>query len=170
MILIWRKIIVKKLLSKIFKKKEKDSAVQPTDNVVSQNDIISFRQGFDLTELPVVSLYHNDMPFNFLLDTGSNDSIIDSNALDRMEYTLLDREGQLYGMEGNAETVKVCNIVLSYNGKDYPYEYNIRDMSVAFSNIKAETGVTLHGIIGSKFFNKYKYVLDFELLVAYSKK
>lgn len=157
---------IKSLFNK-FKKKNTNIA---STNIVNTNDIISFRQGFDLTELPVISLYQNGTPFNFLLDTGSNDSIIDSNILSKLEYTMSDKKNSLLGMEGNTEIVEICNISLSYNGVNYPYDYNIRDMSAAFGNIKAETGVTLHGIIGSKFFNEYKYVLDFELLVAYSKK
>jgi hypothetical protein len=42
-------------------------------------------------------------------------------------------------------------------------------MKEAFGHMKQDTGVTLHGIIGSKFFNKFKYVLDFDELIAYSK-
>ena len=53
---------------------------------------------------------------------------------------------------------------------DYTCEYVIADMSAPFNDIKRETGVTLHGIIGTKFFAKYNYVIDFEKLVAYSKK
>ena len=132
--------------------------------------VISFGPGFALTELPVISLYQDGESFNFLLDTGSNDSIIDSNILNRIKYTESDKKNSLFGMEGNKQDVHICNIVLSYDGIDYPYEYNIVDMKLPFGNIKAETGVTLHGIIGSKFFNKYKYVLDFDKLVAYSKK
>lgn len=147
---------VKQLLSTIFKKK--------------QNNIISFGQGFALTELPVISLYQGETPFNFLLDTGSNDSIIDSNVLDKIKHEMSDKETKLFGMEGNRQTVKKCSIIVSHNGVDFPYEYLVCDMKEAFGNIKAETGVTLHGIIGSKFFNTYKYVLDFESLVAYSKK
>ena len=147
---------IKKLLN-IFKRKD-------------NKDVISFGPGFALTELPIISLYQGENHFNFLLDTGSNDSIIDSNILDKLEYDMSDKQNSLFGMEGNKEIVSICNITLSYNGVDFPYEYNIRDMSAAFGSIKTESGVTLHGIIGSKFFNKYKYVLDFDSLIAYAKR
>jgi hypothetical protein len=151
------------LFSNIFRKRK-------DNNEIDKDKVISFEPGFALTELPVISLYQGDQSFNFLLDTGSNDSIIDSNVLDRIEHVMTEKQNKLYGMEGNVKNVKVCNITLSYKDNDYPYDYNVQDMSVAFGNIKAETGVTLHGIIGSKFFNTYKYVLDFESLIAYSKK
>ena len=34
--------------------------------------------------------------------------------------------------------------------------------------IKLEYGINLHGILGSTFFQKYRYVLNFDELVAYS--
>lgn len=151
------------LFNNIFRKKK-------DNNEIDKDKVISFGPGFALTELPVISLYQGDQSFNFLLDTGSNDSIIDSNVLDRIEHVMTEKQNKLYGMEGNAKVVNICSITLSYKDNDYPYDYNVQDMSVAFGNIKAETGVTLHGIIGSKFFNTYKYVLDFESLIAYSKK
>lgn len=147
---------IRQLLNALFKK--------------NKHDTISFRPGFELTELPIISLYQGDDYFTFLLDTGSNDSIIDSNILDKIEHTMTDEKSELYGMEGNAHEVHKCNITLSYGNDEFPYVYLINDMKAPFSRIKAETGVTLHGIIGSKFFNKYKYVLDFDKLTAYSKK
>lgn len=147
---------VKQAILRLFKKKKDTS--------------ISFGQGFALTQLPIISLYQGDKVLNFLLDTGSNDSIIDSNVLKDIEHTMSDEKSSLYGLEGNAQEVGKCSITLSYQGLDYPYEYIVCDMTGPFSKIKAESGVILHGLIGSKFFNTYKYVLDFESLIAYSKK
>lgn len=147
---------VKQAILRLFKKKK--------------NTAISFGQGFALTQLPIISLYQGDKVLNFLLDTGSNDSIIDSNVLKDIEHTMSDEKSSLYGLEGNAQEVGKCSITLSYQGLDYPYEYIVCDMTGPFSKIKAESGVILHGLIGSKFFNTYKYVLDFESLIAYSKK
>lgn len=160
--------MMKRLFKLFNKNKEKEE--KESENLISPKNIISFRAGYDLTELPVISLYQGGNVFNFLLDTGSNDSIIDSNILDKMEFTESERKSQLFGMEGNPQDVKCCNITLSYGTEDYPYEYVICDMKEAFGRIKKESGVTLHGVIGSKFFNAYKYVLDFESLIAYSKK
>ena len=75
----------------------------------------------------------------------------------------------LFGLEGKRRLVKACRICLSYKGGQYEYDYLISDMKDAFTNIKQTTGVTLHGILGSKFFNTYKYVLDFDKMIAYSK-
>jgi hypothetical protein len=145
--------MIKKLFNKLFGKIEK----------------ISFQQAFDLTEMPIITLYQGEKKFNFLLDTGSNNSIIDSNILDQIERKIINEKSSLFGMEGNVKEVSMCKIILSYKDKEYEYKYLIQDMKAPFDNIKNSTGVTLHGIIGSNFFNEYKYILDFNELVAYSK-
>lgn len=163
-------IKIGQLISNWFNHKKTEDDHKSSEELISPSKIISFKAGYDLTELPIISLYQDGKTFNFLLDTGSNDSIIDSNVLDKIQYALSDRQSELYGMEGKPQKVDCCSITLSYGNDHYTYEYVICDMKEAFSRIKAESGVTLHGIIGSKFFNAYKYVLDFESLIAYSKK
>lgn len=145
--------MIKKLFNKLFKKIEK----------------ISFKEAMDLTEMPIITLYQGDKKFNFLLDTGSNNSIIDGNILDQIEHKVINERSSLFGMEGNVKEVSMCRIVLSYKDREYEYKYLIQDMKAPFDNIKNTTGVSLHGIIGSNFFNEYKYILDFSELVAYSK-
>lgn len=132
-------------------------------------DAMSFQNSMDLAELPVVTFRQGDKKINFLLDTGSNNCVIDSNFLKSIDHEMLNLETNLYGLEGNAQKTKVCLIKMSYKGKEYEYPYVVQDMSAAFNSIKKETGVTVHGMLGSKFFNEFKYVLDFKELIAYSK-
>lgn len=132
-------------------------------------DAISFQNSMDLAELPVVTFRQGDKKINFLLDTGSNNCVIDSNILKSIDHKMLDVETNILGLEGNAQKTGVCTIKMSYKDKEYEYPYVIQDMSAAFDFIKKETGVTVNGMLGSKFFNKFKYVLDFDELIAYSK-
>ena len=130
---------------------------------------MSFQNSMDLAELPVVTFRQGDKKINFLLDTGSNNCIIDSNILKNIDNKMLDVETNILGLEGNAQKTGVCTIKMSYKDKEYEYPYVIQDMSAAFDSIKKETGVTVNGMLGSKFFNEFKYVLDFDELIAYSK-
>ena len=133
------------------------------------SDAISFQNSMDLAELPVVTFRQGDKKINFLLDTGSNNCIIDSNILKNINHKMLDVETNILGLEGNAQKTGVCTIKMTYKDKEYEYPYVIQDMSAAFDSIKKETGVTVNGMLGSKFFNEFKYVLDFDELIAYSK-
>lgn len=137
-------------------------------NDIKKNEM-SFKEGFDLTEMPVVTFKCGDRKLTFLLDTGSNNSIIDSNVLDSIPHEMTDETSDLFGLEGNTVKTRICRIRLTYKDTDYEYDYLINDMSQCFGQIKRDTGVTLHGLLGSNFFNRFKYVLDFDSLIAYSK-
>lgn len=132
------------------------------------NDKMSFRESMDLCELPIVTFINNNKKLNFLLDTGASGSIIDSNSLEGLSFTKLDKIGDIFGMEGTKQEVTYISMSLGYKGKAYDDEFQVIDMSSPFGNMKAEYGVNLHGVLSSTFFQKYQYVLDFQELIAYS--
>lgn len=131
---------------------------------------MSFKEAMDLVDLPVITFYNDGKKFNFLLDTGATMSVIDSNVLDNFSHKKLDDTGTIYGMEGNKIDVSYVRALLEYKGMNYEEDFQVVDMSTAFNQVKAESGVTLSGILGSLFFRRYQYILDFESLIAYSEK
>ena len=138
-------------------------------------DIMSFRESLDLTDLPIVTFKIGgtkkpDGKFNFLLDTGCTISIIDKESSNLLPLTIVEGESSVYGMEGNEIACSMGALKLLYKDKPYIELFQIVDMSSAFKKLKAENGVTIHGVLGTKFFEKYKYVIDFNELIAYSKK
>lgn len=132
-------------------------------------DAMSFQNSMDLAELPVVTFRQGDKKINFLLDTGSNNCIIDSTSLKSLKHQPLDITSKVSGIEGIESKEKVCILKLNYKDKEYNFPYIVKDMKPIFDSIKKETGVTVNGMLGSKFFNEFKYVLDFDELIAYSK-
>ena len=132
---------------------------------------ISFKESLDLTSIPIVTFENNGRKINFLLDTGASKSIINSSELSTCKYeTIKGVCSILTGMDGIPRNTEYVKLVLSYNGKEYVDNFQKTDMSAAFNAIKRDTGVNIHGVLGTAFFNKYKYVLDFDKLIAYSKK
>lgn len=129
---------------------------------------MSFRETMDLCELPIVTFMNNGKKLNFLLDTGASKSVIHSEALDGLTYKSLNKSGDVYGIDGKRQDASFISMSIGYKGKDYSEEFQSIDMSIPFSNLKSDFGVNLHGILSSTFFQKYKYVLNFDELVAYS--
>ena len=130
---------------------------------------MSFREAMDLVELPVVTFYNKDTKLNFLLDTGSDLSYINKSILPSLEYKEVNESRNIISVGGNSQTLGCCDMTVTYRNQKFIDRFYIGDLDEAFRAIKAETGVQIHGILGSKFFTKYKYILDFESLVAYSK-
>ena len=130
---------------------------------------ISFKESMDLTELPVITFINNNIKLNFLLDTGSNNSFINKSILNMLDYKELNGASNIIGFDGNKIKNSICKMKIEY--KDYIFDttFNIADLDASFNVIKQEDGVQLHGILGSLFFQKYKYILDFQSLIAYMK-
>lgn len=135
------------------------------------NNKISFKETMDLCDLPIVTFVNDNQKINFLLDTGASRSVLDENVLKEKELKYMESEntGTVYGMEGNAVEVKYVNMDITYKDNVYNEWFQVVDMSKAFSAVKQESGVNLHGILSSTFFERYKYVLDFADLVFYTK-
>lgn len=131
---------------------------------------MSFREAMDLVELPIVTFYNKDTKLNFLLDTGSDLSYINKSILPSLEYKEINESRNIIGVGGNSQSLGCCDMTVTYRNQKFTDKFYISDLDEAFGAIKAETGVQIHGILGSKFFAKYKYILDFESLIAYSKK
>ena len=140
------------------------------ERIKRNNRKMSFREAMDLAEMAVVTFYQGDKKFNFLLDTGSNYSHISKEAAKEIQGEIMKAQAKVSGI-GEGTTSGVCRTTLSYKGVNYDIDLSITDhLTDAFAAIKTETGVQVHGLIGNQFFQKHKYVLDFEELVAYTKK
>lgn len=133
------------------------------------NSKISFKEAMDLVELPVVTFYNGDKKLNFLLDTGSNVSYINSSIIPLLVHEKTDKEMNTIGIEGNKVSNQFCKMSVTYKNRVFEEEFSITDLDEAFSVVKQESGVQIHGILGSKFFERYEYVLDFKELIAYIK-
>lgn len=128
---------------------------------------ISFREAMDLAELPVVTFYNGDKKINFLLDTGSNISYLNESIVSSLVTESTGEESNIIGIEGNKVNCKICKMIIRRKNQEFEEEFSIADLDKAFSIVKKESGVQIHGILGSRFFEKYKYVLDFKDYIAY---
>lgn len=146
-------------------------AVAVTSGVIAgvrkKSSEISFREAMDLAELPVITFYNGDKKINFLLDTGSNISYLNESIVSFLVTESTGEESNIIGIEGNKVNCKICKMIIRRKNQEFEEEFSIADLDKAFSIVKKESGVQIHGILGSRFFEKYKYVLDFKDYIAY---
>lgn len=136
-------------------------------NKMKDKTKISFKEGLDLTELPIVTFKHGDIKLHFLLDTGSNISYINESVVKELDAEDLNACSSTVGVGGNDIETRHYNIKIGYKDQEFIEEFGALDLSASFASIEAESGIKLHGILGNRFFEKYKYVLDFRELIAY---
>lgn len=130
---------------------------------------MSFMESLKLTGFPIISFENNKRFINLLLDTGSNNSIINTNTLKDLIYENLEGNSQVFGLNGEDQKGGYVSLPLGYKGKTYYMECLSINMEPTFTKMKQQFGVTIHGILGTDFFERYKYVLDFNEMIAYSK-
>lgn len=135
--------------------------------IKKKNSEISFREAMDLAELPVITFYNGDRKINFLLDTGSNISYLNKSIVSSLVVESTGEESNIIGIEGNKVNCKICKMIIRRKNQKFEEEFSIADLDKAFRIVKEESGVQIHGILGSRFFEKYKYVLDFKDYIAY---
>jgi predicted aspartyl protease len=135
--------------------------------IKKKNSEISFREAMDLAELPVITFYNGDRKINFLLDTGSNISYLNNSIVSSLVVESTGEESNIIGIEGNKVNCKICKMIIRRKNQEFEEEFSIADLDKAFRIVKEESGVQIHGILGSRFFEKYKYVLDFKDYIAY---
>lgn len=103
----------------------------------------------------------------FLVDTGSDLSIINSAHLDRFKL----KEQEIYGgsreaIGFNGETAavkKVANANLLIGETLNHSSFYSLDLSKLCKSIEAKTHVTISGIIGADLLKKYNCVIDYQL-------
>lgn len=132
---------------------------------------IPFKEAMDLINLPIVTFEHNGNKLHLMLDTGSDDSYINSKIANVLCPIKAD-ESSIPVITGTGETTAAGRVLLDlvYNGNRFLNYFFLMDLDNAFKAITDERGLEIHGIIGNRFFKKYEYKLDFESMMAHSKK
>lgn len=129
---------------------------------------MSIRESMNLISLPVVTFENNGEKYNFIIDSGANDSIINKEC--DIVSTPHRQSNDVSGISG--ETMKCSTVLINFKYKDKTFEtlFNVINLNDLFNTIKENYGVTVHGILGTNFLDKYNYVIDFKDYKLYRRK
>lgn len=129
---------------------------------------ISFKESLDLTDLPVITLLYGKHKFNLILDTGANRSYLNESLVKKLNIPTTDTSLATITAQDRIENVpRTPAIELKYKDYTITVEFAVIDISSAIHQIKKETGVTIHGFIGTDVLAKYKYILDFKKCILH---
>lgn len=132
--------------------------------------VIPFKESVDLVGLPIVTFTNNGQKLHFLLDTGSDDSYIVPSILDKLVIiSKQDLSDHIITAGGNMQSDGNVTLSISYKNHTFINTFKINHMEAVFEKAFSTSGIVVHGILGSIFFNKYNYILDFKELQATSR-
>ena len=127
---------------------------------------ISFKDTIDKTGLPIVSFSQNDKHFDFIIDTGAEYSVINSNSLESLKYIELEGNGVVYGIEGNEKETTSIGVVLYIDDKEFTEVFQITNVP-GMEVVNNMYGTNVIGILGSQFLIRYKFIIDYEKFHIY---
>ena len=136
---------------------------------IRKGEIASFKSTMELIGLPIITFYSGEKKYHFLIDTGSNYSYLE-RSVDITKKVVEGSEDVFYGSAGVEQKSISAEIELHYNKAKYPCVVKVADLKEAFSKVKEEIGITISGILGTDFLNKFKYCIDFKEQVIYARK
>ena len=138
--------------------------------VEEHNRTIPFDSSYEDSGLPVVTLTNNNKEFNFLVDTGANQCVLNERHLEEIEHEVLEGTGTMFGMEGNIQQVTYVKVELSKEDTVFKIPFQVINIDNAFGRVEKDYGITIHGVLGTQFLEKYKSKINFiERTLSYGK-
>lgn len=117
--------------------------------------------------LIVVQLFNNNICL--LLDTGSNQNIIDKRIYEifKDKIQLNDEVKQITTL--GEPLINSFEVILPFVFERVEYEepFVCVENIEGFNAIKEESDIQLHGILGNNFFLKYGWIIDFDKIIIY---
>lgn len=123
---------------------------------------------------PLIKMTVYGKRYNFVLDTGATINVLDSKVLEDIPIGVDIELKKGKGFIGAGDTAKqssqVCTLPLTYNKQLFTESFDITNLSEMFDYVEKKEGVRIHGILGSGFFKKHQWTIDFDKMVVWTGK
>ena len=132
---------------------------------------VSFKQGFISPNIPIVTFYQKNKELNFILDTGSDENVVNKEALKELEHEMLEvseKNKKILNGLGGGQEAQECTITFASEDAKYTEKFLVVDLSRPFESIRKQHCIPLHGMLGSNFLRRNNMTLDFKNLAAYN--
>lgn len=135
-------------------------------NIAQEKFKVSFKKHFSKINVPLIKMKINGKLRYFLVDTGSEMNILGSEifkTLPKESYSkVMGQSVSVTGFTGKTEEKPVILTNLSFKNDKYEdISFIISDITCIFNYIKDNSKIEIAGILGSCFFNKYRWSIDF---------
>ncbi len=129
----------------------------------------SLYHGLNQTKLPIIVVEIEDKHLCFILDTGSTCCLIDSNVVEYFK-DIVEPIGDycISGIDGARHKVDVVILPFNFEGHTYKPKFCIQPLSDAFKGIEEDSGIQIHGLLGTDFLIENKWIIDFKELNTHS--
>lgn len=123
--------------------------------------------GLEKAGFPLILTTDNPKNLCFLIDTGStNDVIFDFVYKHFKDYFTHTTDSQnIMGIDGSLQPTIIVNAALRFDDLSYKAPFVVLEANDAITQVQAETGIQIHGVLGTPFLLKNKCLIDFDKLI-----
>ena len=124
--------------------------------------------GVQKTGLPLIVTSGKLKNMCFLIDTGSTHNTLFDFVYEHFkdEFKLLNCTCKIMGIEGHYKEVPTIEATFNFEGRDYTSTFSVLDASEAIAQIQEETGMQIHGVLGTQFLLENGWSIDFESCIV----
>ena len=129
----------------------------------------SLYYGLNNTGLPIILVDIKGKNLCFILDTGSTCSLIDSTVVEYFK-DIVEPIGDycISGIDGTKRKADVVILPFNFEGYTYKPKFCVQPLSDAFKGIEENSGIQIHGLLGTDFLIENKWIIDFKELNTHS--
>lgn len=132
--------------------------------------ICSLAYGLNKIRLPIIPIKVKEKYLCFIIDTGSTCSLIDSNVIEYFKDIITPvGDYNICGIDGTKHKVNVVTLPFSFEGLTYSPKFCVKPLLDASKDIETESGIQIHGLLGTDFLLENKWIIDFNKLEITSK-
>ena len=131
----------------------------------------SLYYGLNSTRLPIILVDVKGERLCFILDTGSTCSLIDSDVVEYLR-DMVEPIGDycISGLEGTKHKVDMITLPFNFEGQVYKPTFCVKPLLNAFKGIEEDSGIQVHGLLGTDFLLENKWIINFDKLdIEYEK-
>lgn len=132
--------------------------------------IISFKELYGVTGVPMVVFNQGDRKYVFLIDTGAEQSVLIKESIDDFVYSPLDHKGILYGIEGDLLETDIVAAKIFCKNQNYIEVFNVHEGQKMVA-LLGNDEVQITGILGNTFLSRYHCIIDYNhyKIITYGK-
>lgn len=134
------------------------------------HEITDFEKKIDNTGLIYIPFTCNGKELNFLLDTGSTISYIDTSVAKTLGCELKECNESAIGFGGGQTIDRYCELKLETPTTITLIELPLGDFEHAFNRLKEECNIEIHGLLGNNFLQASKYIIDYKKMKIFKPK
>ena len=149
--------MIKDLKNKYIKKYQYDSEFEK---------IGKLGEHFKKTKIPTIKLTINNKRYTFILDSGASTNILDKSFAEELKLYTTQNNIEVLGTGGVENSSKETNLEFLYNNQKFKEPFTIVNLGTPREYL-LNIGIDVKGLLSADFFEKYKWMLDFNNIVIW---